>query len=374
MTVSATPDWWSNGRLDTLRQVGDRHADAAVAVLAEVDAEPGMQSSLGFIERLVSSTEVSPTQRQTLKRFLGAAAAIPEWVDQAAITRAQQFFVRFATVHSTSLMLGGLLETYSNSEIARVLMRTGRLRSDAYRRLFETGSMVYDTMIPDCLMPGRRGYRTLLKVRLMHAGVRRLLLRSNTWDLAAYGMPIGQEDMAFTLLIFDVSTLRGAQRMGLEITPQQRQDHHHLWRYAGFLLGVDPSLLPAGAAEAEALHETIARRQRNDPSDGRALAAGLINAVAGRAPFFLPRPALLALCHRLIGPELSDHLGLRPAPPWRLAWRGSAPILGAIQSAETRSAAVGDSLYRIGMQWGIWALRQGLGDAPARFGVPGIMR
>ena len=374
MDAAATENWWTRGRLDALRQVGDPLADAAVAVLAEVNADPGMQSSLSFIERLATSTDLGAEERRSLQTFLDDAGATPEWVDRAAIARAQQFFVRFATVHSASLMLGGLLETYSNSEIARVLIRTGRLKSDAYRRLFETGSMVYDAMIPDGLNPGRRGYRTLLKVRLMHAGVRRLLLRSKSWDLPAYGMPIGQEDMAFTLLIFDISTLRGAQRMGLEITPQQRQDHHHLWRYAGFLLGVDDSLLPASAAEAEALHETIGGRQRNDPTDGRSLATGLIDALAGRGPFFLPRPALLALCHRLLGPGLSEHLGLRPAPRWRLAWQGSAPLLNAVQRAEARSAVVGDSLYRVGMQWGIWALRQGLGDAPARFGVPGIMR
>ena len=130
-------------------------------------------------------------------------------------------------------------------------MRTGRLHKDTYRRVFETGAMVYDIMIPDGLRLDRRGYRTVLKVRLMHAGVRRLMLRSKSWDLAAFGVPIGQEDMAFTLLMFDVATLRGAQRLGLRISEQQRADHHHLWRYVGYLMGVDEALLPATSGEAE---------------------------------------------------------------------------------------------------------------------------
>ena len=53
--------------------------------------------------------------------------------------------------------------------------------------------------------------------------------------------------MAFTLML--TSLRRGAQRLGLRISEQQRADHHHLWRYVGYLMGVE------GYVEAESLHD-----------------------------------------------------------------------------------------------------------------------
>jgi hypothetical protein len=375
MTMSKeTAGWWSDGALDAWRHKGDPLADAAVEALAQIAENPGMESSLGCMERLAQSTAVPRAERDPLRAFLEETARVPDWVDWAAVARGQTFFVRFGIVQSTALMLGGLLESYSDTEIARVLMRTGRLNKDTYRRVFETGSMVYDAMIRDGLRAGRRGFRTVLKVRLMHAGVRRLLARSKTWDTQTHGVAIGQEDMAFTLLMFDVATLRGAQRLGLRVSAQQREDHHHLWRVVGYLLGVDEALLPPTAGEAEALHHAITQRQRHDSSDGRALARGMVDALAGRPPFFLPPEALEALCARLLGRDLAKHLGLKDRLHWHLVFQAMVPVLRSVQRASERSESVAASLERMAVQWGEWALSEGLGDEPARFPIPGVMR
>ena len=366
--------WWAPGQLDAWRGVGDPLADAAVEVLGRIDQQPHMESSLGWIERLTETAEVDRKDRKVLERFVRGVAELPPWLDWDAIERGRTFFVRYGLVHSTALLLGGLLESYSDTQIANVLMRTGRLHKDTYRRVFETGAMVYDIMIPDGLRLDRRGYRTVLKVRLMHAGVRRLMLRSKSWDQAAFGVPIGQEDMAFTLLMFDVATLRGAQRLGLRISEQQRADHHHLWRYVGYLMGVDEALLPATPGEAESLHDAITKRQRHDSHNGRALTQGVVEALSGRAPFFLPYEGLSALCYRLLGPELGRHLGLQNSVPWHVLFQAGVPALRAVQRRAESSARVARSLERFAVMWGEWAIREGLGDEPARFPIPGVMR
>ena len=366
--------WWQPGCLDAWRQVGDPLADEVVDVLAQLEQRSQMESSLSFVERLAQDDGLSKKQRKPLNAFLDAAAEVPDWVDWDAVSRGQTFFVRFGLVHSTALLLGGLLESYSDSQIANVLMRTGRLHKETYRRIFETGSMVYDTMVPDGLLEGRKGYRTLLKVRLMHAGVRRLMLRGKSWDMDRFGMPVGQEDMAFTLLMFDVATLRGAQRLGLRISEQQRADHHHLWRYVGYLMGVDEALLPESAGEAEALHGAITKRQRHDSANGRALTQGMVKSLSGRAPFFLPYDGLSALCYRLLGPELGRYLGLKNDLKWHVLFQAAVPALRAIQKRAEANERVGRSLERLAVKWGEWAIKEGLGDEPARFPIPGIMR
>ena len=365
--------WWAPGQLDAWRGVGDPLADAAVEVLGRIDQQPHMESSLGWIERLTETAEVDRKDRKVLERFVRGVAELPPWLDWDAIERGRTFFVRYGLVHSTALLLGGLLESYSDTQIANVLMRTGRLHKDTYRRVFETGAMVYDIMIPDGLRLDRRGYRTVLKVRLMHAGVRRLMLRSKSWDQSAFGVPIGQEDMAFTLLMFDVATLRGAQRLGLRISEQQRADHHHLWRYVGYLMGVDEALLPATSGEAESLHDAITKRQRHDSHNGRALTQGVVEALSGRAPFSsLMRgcrrcaTACLALSSAVISGCKIASLGMSC---FRLGCRRCA-----VQRRAESSARVARSLERFAVMWGEWAIREGLGDEPARFPIPGVMR
>jgi hypothetical protein len=92
------------------------------------------------------------------------------------------------------------------------------------------------------LRPGRRGWEAALRVRILHAKVRRsLLLRgrsgaeNDAWNVDKNGVPINQEDMAATLLVFSVNVL-----LGIEISAGRLLDaHNQRGRYLGWLLGVD---------------------------------------------------------------------------------------------------------------------------------------
>ena len=114
-------DWWEPGGLDAWRLVGDPLADAVVEVLANLDEKPQMESSLGFVERMAANSELSAEQRRPLREFLQVNAQPPDWLDWGSVLRGQTFFVRYGVVHSTALLLGGLLESYSDTQIANVL-------------------------------------------------------------------------------------------------------------------------------------------------------------------------------------------------------------------------------------------------------------
>ena len=73
-------NWWDPGALEAWRSIGDPLADAVIEVLAALDERPQMESSLGFVERMARSDELSAAQRKPLRAFLDTNANPPEWL------------------------------------------------------------------------------------------------------------------------------------------------------------------------------------------------------------------------------------------------------------------------------------------------------
>ncbi|KAL7484016.1 hypothetical protein ACHAW6_009657 [Cyclotella cf. meneghiniana] len=128
-------------------------------------------------------------------------------------------------------------------------------RKRTLERLLDTGGFMAccfapptdadDTVPALSLQPGGKGWEAALRVRVLHAKVRRSLLQNATratggWDLDTNGIPINQEDMAATLLAFSVNVLLGIELVaGKPLNEEDQRDYLALWRYIGWLLGVD---------------------------------------------------------------------------------------------------------------------------------------
>lgn len=116
-------------------------------------------------------------------------------------------------------------------------------------RLFDTGGFLLQCMtnehncfIPaSSLRPGANGWKMALQVRALHAKVRRSILKSSkNWDIDLLGIPINQEDMAATLLAFSVNVLNGIEFIaGRPLDYQSQADYLALWRYIGWIIGVE---------------------------------------------------------------------------------------------------------------------------------------
>jgi hypothetical protein len=142
---------------------------------------------------------------------------------------------------------------------------------------------------PGALAPHAEGFRAALKVRLMHAQVRQLLLGSDRWHSDRWGVPINQVDMAGTVLVFSYAVLMGLDRLGVQVEPHEREDLVHLWRCVGWLLGVTPDLLCATNAQAEALWDLIASTQEPADDDSRRLVAAFLESPLIRPAQDMPR-------------------------------------------------------------------------------------
>ena len=173
---------------------------------------------------------------------------LPSWVDKEQLQRGQRVFLRFLPAASLSLFYRSLVLGFNIPKIGAVIQSTGYLAPPSTPeqvtfRLVDTGALLGSCMSGiDNLVPGEEGWKMCLYVRVLHAKVRRSLLRrtgARSWKTSEFGVPINQEDMAATLLAFSVNTLEGIESIGgVELPRQEQEDYLALWRYIGWLLGV----------------------------------------------------------------------------------------------------------------------------------------
>ena len=90
-----------------------------------------------------------------------------------------------------------------------------------------------------------------IRVRLVHALVRRHLLGSGEWD-PAWGVPISAAGgFATAIGGFFVVPMRAMRDLGVRFSPSEREAIAHLWRWIGYVMGVPEELLPASSRQAE---------------------------------------------------------------------------------------------------------------------------
>ena len=115
----------------------------------------------------------------------------------------------------------------------------------------------------------------MLRVRLTHAHVRRWMHRREDWDYEAWDAPVNQIQMAGTHLLFSIACLGGLQRLGVRYDERERAAVMHLWRYVGWLMGVEDALLPATEADGWRLFWLMAATELDPDEDSRMLADAL---------------------------------------------------------------------------------------------------
>ena len=145
-------------------------------------------------------------------------------------------------------------------------------------------------------------------MRVLHAKVRQRLRGRKYWKREEWGVPINQEDMAATLLAFSYNVLVGIELIGGAPLPEQQQeDYLALWRYIGWLLGVDSTALDPcrDAGRAKAMLESIVMHLLEPDKHSVAVAHHLLKAPGASAWGYRA-----VLCRRFLGDPLSDALRL----------------------------------------------------------------
>jgi hypothetical protein len=294
-------------RLGTYLTRGDPLADEAVTALDGTRDGWSLLQTLSPTDLRAGGSAAAP---EAVRALFAEAERVPVWVDWDLARRGGQLLLRAGPLGGLVLGLKSLVLAYASPGGNKPLVFTGRLVERAAVRLNETARFVAATIADDGLRPGAPGFQITLRVRLIHARVRKMILASGRWDESAWGVPLNQHDEAGTLLLFSLAVIDGLRRLGMRVDPEDAAAYMHLWRWSGHLLGIDADLLALSEAEARPLADMIAATQGPPDEDSRALTHALL--VAGPAarggegiPWLSAR-----LCRTLVGEGLADALGV----------------------------------------------------------------
>jgi hypothetical protein len=354
------------------------HDGAPLALIALVNRELAGWRSNADLAGWRAAPDVPPHVAAALEHYVAAAMRLPEWADQADIARAEASFFDLSVLSCTLLFCASLPECYVIPDLAAVLHAAGQLEQHADYRIRATAAMIFPVMMHGGLTsPEGGGVAQTIKVRLIHATIRYLILRGSPsraqmgavaplaptgpglyetlyargWDVGLLGLPCNQEELAYTLLTFHYVFLRALRRLGLALPASDERAYLHAWNVTGHLLGIERALMPDTMEQAEALFERIQAnaRQCGAAGDPRpALAAALLRVMENEIPIRILKPFPQLLTRYLCGPTASRALGLDGRVSW-LARSLFACAMGLTRAVDTlvRLVVPGFSITRL---------------------------
>lgn len=289
--------------LDRMRLSGDEKADRIIRDVFSSNngaaLYPYFSLTSDQLDRFVELPNVNS--------FLREKRADPSWFKEERLQRGQQFFRKFALDIMTLLGALSLPYCYAASPGNKAIHLTQKMRKSPGKRLLETAHFIITVMQENGFCNGSATFE-IQKTRLIHALVRYMIQTKGSWD-ESWGVPVNQEDMAGTNLAFSFIVLRGLETSRYRIDHADREDFLHTWRYIGYQLHIDESLLPATYDEAADLENAIKARHFRHSTEGTLLTRELIEhykesfpAVAG---FFVD-----SQIRYLVGAEIADLLGI----------------------------------------------------------------
>lgn len=353
--------------------IGDPLADAALESFQRL--RPGEGQRL-LDEALEKGIEHVDNATDELRALFAQLDAIPAWVDWKRLRRGAFAYQRTGLAGGIVLSALSLMNGYHSAAAVKPLVYTGQLDKMARRRLAETGRFIADTVAKDGLERFAPGFKSTVKVRMVHAAVRRMLAKSPSWDTEAWGTPINNADMAATSLSFSVAMLYGTKLMGLKFTQQEADDLMLLWRYSGYLSGVDPGLLSASEAEGMEWAELIDLLQSGPDEGSVALAQALRRVIMERAesPFEkLLAPLALkfhdGVTRATAGDDVADDLGV-PHRHWKYAVPLAKALVWPAESLRPWIPFANRMAAWLGNQAFLYAVERDLEGKRATFRMP----
>jgi hypothetical protein len=345
----------------------DPLADDLVQAFTELPSGRGRKLLDTALDKGIQAVPEAPL---AMRRLFEQIDDVPFWVDWDQLDLGGVAFMRAGLSGPIILGLYGLPLTYSSPAGSKALVFSGTLVKRAPRRLAETARFAILTCQPGGLKRFSEGFKTTIRVRMMHAQVRRLLLRSGRWK-NEWGAPINQIFMAGTNLSLSLILIYGLRKLGWILSGAEREAIMQVWRYSAYLSGVHPELLCANESEARRLMDLILLTQGEPDDDSRAL----INALMGVR--IIPRTENLAwmtdlyygLSRSLLGSEIADKLQF-PKTPWRFLLPALWAFVRVHEAARYLIPGGHHWAYKIGKQVWETSVDSVLAGKPAEFKMP----
>lgn len=317
-----------------LRHIGEGLVlgDEAADRLVDWMHRQGMRETWPRVQQAIEQGVARLSEPEAeLRAFFESVEARPAWVRDDLLLEGARVCGLGGRAGMRALAVTGLMAGYQLSAINQALLATGALEKGAARRIAETTKWWIDVTEPGAMARFGEGFKSTLRVRVIHAMVRRQLSQRPNWDAADLGLPVNQTDMQATYLGFSIVYLLGLKLMGIPVRRDEKEAVLHLWRYIAWVNGVGEDHLHAqdalgGGAELAAmrlLHANLLTQRMADADSARlaqALADEPLHRHYARWPALMGRfnrAMQLSIARACMGNDTLRGLGL---PLWRLPW------------------------------------------------------
>jgi ER-bound oxygenase mpaB/B'/Rubber oxygenase, catalytic domain len=267
-----------------------------------------------------------------LTRFWEEVHTVPKWVDWDQLERGQEFFYRYALANMIGFALQGFIcENSASTGVVEVLVRTGGFSTRAlWGRLLETFQWLLQvTHDIESMKPGGEGFKSTIRVRLLHSSVRRRLLelasrRPDYYNPAEYGIPVNTMDSIHSIATFACNPMfLQLPKMGIRPRPHEIEDYLALFRYIAYVIGARPEYFST-PKEAKAVMESCYYHELRMTETSQIVAYNFLGCVESLpSPLTVSRRFIEAGSRWLNGHEVCDELYLgRPGILSYIAFTG----------------------------------------------------
>jgi hypothetical protein len=296
-------------------RIGDQQCEAVIEELFDLGDSNAYRLMKAAMDEDDKGLSDAP---QSLLDFFEDISNPPAWWDPSATGPGIRSFHRHSDMILQAFAAGVLVEGFTTN-IARSFIITGRLRDQGVRRLKNNNRHVMEIFWPEGLERQGDGWKLSVRIRLVHAQVRRLLRKAPDWDAEAWGDPISAAHLAFAGSAFSARLLKHSRRIGVPFSKEESDSFMMIWLYSAYLMGIPETILPRSEAEALKLYE-VARICEPYPDFESVIMA---NALVSSVPLLLGlslhgegeelRKLAYTVARAFIGDELADQLKFPPA-------------------------------------------------------------
>ena len=289
--------------------IADPLADAAIAALAEFDQAERHRLIDAAMEGHVEALRKSP---DALREFMDSLVPAPDLFDPGKAIAGARLFHKHSDMFFVALVLAAVITGFTTG-VSKSFYQTGRTTGNL-RRLKQNTRHLIEITLPGGLDRSGDGWKLTVRIRLIHAQMRRLLLNSGEWDTSVDGVPLHAAHMVLAATGFSAINLQAVRRLGIRPTREESEGFMHIWRYVTWLMGVPEQILFTDEQDAVRIKEIGYLCEPRPRMEAISLAHGVVEAVPDLLKIADPgkRKKLTDILFRasraLIGNELADDL------------------------------------------------------------------
>ena len=253
--------------------LGDPLADAAMAELQALGRPDGSRFLRAAIELQDDVLRGAPAG---VLRFVDEVTTVPRWYDPAVARHGCRVFLQNSDEFLTAFAGGAIVEGFSTM-ISKSFAITGRMIDDGVRRLQQNLRQLLDMFLPRGIEPAGDGWKLTLRIRMVHARVRRLLRASEEWQYDDWGLPVSAAHVALGSAAFSARLIQLAEKLGASLRPDDREAFMAVWCYTAHLMGVPDKLMFHNQADGLRLFRVATACEPPPDLDAVALANCIVN-------------------------------------------------------------------------------------------------